>query len=403
MRLNGTIPLQDVLARLAPLRDQFLQLRPDSGHTISLDAFLQISQDPGSIDLEDVITKIIAAIERDPNDVRVYVALTAWLNAFGREDESIEWLQRALIIDPLDFMLHWQLGNLLGSRGDSEAEIEAFKKVTELNPQWPSGHSSLAWAEFEAGDPVVWYQEFRVAAALDPLDYEMEVGTAEGFMNLGLYEESSRHAARASKMNAANGGEWQYSSLLSLIGDPEQSRILTESFLRSESTARFSGFGSVVWAYVSVSIEAGKSQEALAVIEEIFPGSTAEDLVPTSMDEFFVQFWVTVAWAQGKETSEVVARLDELALLWDATDPDWRTWSTGSSTIAFLRGDLEEAARIAEERLRGNYGDSAFRYHYLYPLNVIAAEPAVAARLAEIEEEIRPRREALQAYIEEIE
>jgi hypothetical protein len=40
-------------------------------------------------------------------------------------------------------------------------------------------------------------------------------------------------------------------------------------------------------------------------------------------------------------------------------------------------------------------------YRYIYPLNVIAEQPAVAARLAEIEEAILPDRMAVQAYIKE--
>jgi hypothetical protein len=156
-----------------------------------------------------------------------------------------------------------------------------------------------------------------------------------------------------------------------------------------------------VWVYVSVSIDAGKAQEALAVIEEIFPGSTAEDFVPTSEDEFFVQFGATVAWAHGKETDEVVARLDALVPRWDAAMPNWTTRWGSSTTVAFLRGNMEEASQVAVEVLSGTSFVRPFLYQYLYPLYVVAEQPAVAARLAEIEEEIRPRREALRAYIQQ--
>ena len=61
---------------------------------------------------------------------------------------------------------------------------------------------------------------------------------------------------------------------------------------------------------------------------------------------------------------------------------------------------MEETSRLALEHLSSSSGDLLFMYQYIYPLNVIAAQPAVAARLAEIDEEIRPRREELRAYLE---
>jgi hypothetical protein len=154
-------------------------------------------------------------------------------------------------------------------------------------------------------------------------------------------------------------------------------------------------------AYVSASIDAGAAQDALTFIEEVFPGTTAEEFVPASRIEFYLQFWATVAWAYGRETSDVVARLDALAPRWDAAVPNWNRTLEYTVVVAFLRGDMEETSRIALEHLISSSGTLLFIYQYIYPLKIIAEQPAVAARLAEIEEEIRPRRDALQAYIEE--
>jgi hypothetical protein len=227
-------------------------------------------------------------------------------------------------------------------------------------------------------------------------------------MSLGLYEESHKHVAIVTEIS---GAERMLNSLLSLLGDPAQSRNLTESILRAEAADRDRSYQFSVWAYVSASIDVGKTQEALAVIEERFPGTTLEDFSPTSINEIYIQFWATVAWAHGKETSEVVARLDVLVPRWDAAVPGWTqawTWTRTRgypTTIAFLRGDMEEASRNAVESLSLDRDllVQPFLYHHLYPLNVVAEQPAVAARLAEIEEQIRPRREALRAYIEETE
>lgn len=398
---NGTIPAQVALDRLRPLGDKLLEVRPDDGTSIAVDAWIRFRRDRESIDNDEVVTRMVAAIEQNLNETRVYLYLARVLRRIGRQDEAIEWLNRATIVDPLDYMLYFELGNIVDLPDNSQVAIEAFERVTELNPQWPSGHSSLAWARWYAGDQVGWYQGMSRAAALDPLDHEMEMALASGLLKLGLYEESNKHIVRASKINAANGGEWLYSSFLSLLGDPAESRILTESFLRRELSARSLGHLAPVLVYISASIDEGKVQEALAVFEEIIPGITAEDFTTASSKEFYFQFWATIAWAHGKEISEVSARLDELAPRWSATQPIWeRDWGFTVPT-AFLRGDLEEASRIAIESLSSGADLALITYRHVYPFKVVAKQPAVAAQLIAAEEAMLPGSAVVQAYIAE--
>jgi hypothetical protein len=184
------------------------------------------------------------------------------------------------------------------------------------------------------------------------------------------------------------------------LGDPAEARALNETFLRSELPVRGGSFYNPLVAYVSASIDAGAAQDALTVIEEIFPGTTAEEFVPASRIELYLQLWATVAWAHGREASEVVARLDALAPRWDAALPNWEGRPEYAVVVAFLRGDTKEASRIALKHLSGSSVLPLFTYQYVYPLNIVAEQPAVAARLAEVEEEVRSRRDELRAYIE---
>lgn len=395
MEDNGTIPHQVALDRLRPLIVKLLEERANDGMSIAMDARFRFLQDRASVDDEDLVMRLVAAIEREPNETRVYSYLANALSRLGRRDEAVKWLNRAIIVDPLDYELFYDLAVLLRSLGNNQAYVEAMERVTEINPQWPSGHAFLAWARYGAGDHVGWYQGMSRAAALDPLDHDMEVGLALGLMGLGLYEESKRHAATAHRINAANGGEWYVSSLLSLLGDPSESRILTESFLRQDLPDR--NFGPLLPAvvYVCASINEGKAQEALAVLEEIFPGVTAVDFALASPNDFYIQYAATIAWADGKEVSEVAARLDELA-----PHPLWEVSVFGVAK-ALLRGNLEEASRLAIEELAREKHWMLFVYQNLCPASVLAQQPLVAARLAEMEEAIMPGRAAVQAYIAE--
>ena len=399
MSINGTIPNAVALDRLRPLRDKLLEQHSDDGASIGVDAWIRFQEDPESIDIDDVVTRLVAAIERNPSETRVYNFLATSLRILDRRDEAIEWLNRAIVVDPLDYLLYEALGYVLQSLGKHQAAIEAFERVTEINPQWPSGYSNLGWAKWRVGDHVGWYQGMSRGAELDPLDHEFEMGLAQGLMGLGLYEESKKHAARASEINAANGGEWLFSSLLSLLGDPLESRTLTESFLRLELSDRSFGHSVPVLSFISASIEEGKEQEALAKFEEIVPGVTTEEFTPTSTKEFYFQFGATIAWAQGKPISEISARLDELAPRWSAIAPIVDSFWAFTVPMAFLRGNSEEASRLTIESMTTGNDLGLFFYRHMYPYKLIAEQPAVAARLIELEESRLPGREAVQAYI----
>jgi TolB-like protein len=394
MESNGTIVDEVALERLGPVRERLLEERPDDGMSIVTDVRFRLLRDSESVNFEDLVPKLVAAIEREPNETRVYNLLADVLRLTGRREEALEWINRAIIVDPLDYALYFDLAYLRNSLGDTQGYIGALERVTEINPQWPSGHARLGWAKFHgANDYVGWYQAMRRAAALDPLDHEMEVGLAQGLCILGLYEESSRHAARAAVINAANGGEWRVSSVLSLLGSPAESRILTESFLRRESSTRNLTHAFPVSVYTSASIKDGKADEALAVFEEIMPGVTAEDFTPTSDKEFYFQYGATVAWAHGKGANEITARLDALA-----PHPFWEVAGFPVAR-AIVYGDIDAATRLAVEDIKLGYWYNTVLYKHLYPLDILAQAPAVAASLAAIEEAHLPGRDALQAYI----
>ena len=395
MTANGTLEQELLISRAKPVMERLLAENPADGLVIAVDARLSGFR---SIDIDDYITRMIAAAGRNPSDTRVYSYLARMLWFAKREDEAIDWLNHALAVDPNDYQLYWRMGTFLDSRGDNEAAIDAYERVTEINPQWASGHSYLAWAHWDAGDYVAWYQGMSRAAELDPLDNEMELSLAAGLLDLGLFAETKKHLAKINIVSTQRQKGWTIRSLHSLVGGISESRTLTESYLRLKPSADSIHMWPAA-AYVSASIEAGLVKEALATLEEIEPGVATEEFFPASRDEFYVQFWATIAWAQGKEVDEVAARLDELAPAWSTARPGWEMALDFAVPVAFLRGDLEEASRHSIEVLPGNPRLLVFIYRHLYPFNVVAAEPALAALLSELEDEFRHGGEAVRAYI----
>lgn len=399
MRDNGTLEPQVALSRAEPLVATLLEERPDDGLTIVLDLGVRGLR---SIDVDGYIARLIAAIERNSNDTRVHVELARLLQFADRTYEAIDWLNRALKVDPNDWRLQWSLGHRLSSLGEFQRAVEAYERVTVLNPKFPSGHSKLAWASWDIDDYVTWYRRQNQALTLDPLDPEIAVGLGQGLLGLGLVEESNEYLDIARKIDADSGQVRDLEVYHSILKDATQSLALTESLLRREPASR--GYGHVLpaMAFVSVSIEAGLTEEALAVLEDILPGVTTEDFVPDSISAFNLQFFATIAWAQAKEIDEIAIRLHKLEPRWDSVAPFWRNAYVYTIPLAILRGDIDAASEIAVDSLTRvrNYWEVR-GFQRTYPYNVVSMQPAVAAQLAEINEELRQAAATVQAYIEQ--
>ena len=399
MLKNGTLARPVALERLRPLRDSLVEALPEDGASIVVDAWFRYYEGRSFPDVDTIIPRLTAAVEHNPDDMRVYSGLAQALEVAGRIDEAVDWLKRAIVIDPMDYQLHFDLGHKLRAIGETQASIDAFKRVTEINPAFPSGRSSLAWARWAARDYIGWYQDFLRAVELDPLDHEMHLGISQGLMTLGLYEDAARHIARANEISTTNAGDLRVGPLLTLLGDLEEARRLAESNLRMDLPARQSGqFVSLV-VYVTASIDLGKNKEALDFFEELIPGITTENFTPATREEFRLQFWATVVWAEDRESSQISARLDTLLPRWtEIVGPQIFAESGSYDAIyAYLRGDIDEASRLSIAKLDASSNTSLFLHRHAYPYKVIAEQPAVAEHIATLEDAMQPGKAALEA------
>ena len=397
MEGNATLPRAEARARAGPVLARLLKDDPGDGLAIAISA-----QAAGldTIDVDELIARLIVAIGRRPGDAPVYVELHHALWFAGRREEAIDWLNRALKIDPLDHQLYWWLGFKSHILGDLERAIDAFEQATRINPEWPSAHTGLADALWTNGDYVGWYREYSEARRLDPLDPDIANDLSYGLIQLGLFDEADAALQRALEIGSNYGNVMGSLSARTLVKDPVAARSLTEDHLRKAPLARGGGHLLQAIVYVSASVVTGNQQDALAVLEDILPGVSSGDFVPATRDEFYVHFWTTLLWAEGRETGEIDARLERVAVGWDAMRPGWREISFYAIPIATIRGDLDAAASMTLEYL-GDRVHRLERFRYWYPYTVVASEPAVAERLAVLEEELRIGREAVQAYIQQ--
>lgn len=79
--------------------------------------------------------KLDKKISEVPNDARYLVFAGSFYNRFGKYDEAIKYLERALLESPLKQTIHFELGSSYLGKRDLQKTFELFKKAYDLKPE----------------------------------------------------------------------------------------------------------------------------------------------------------------------------------------------------------------------------------------------------------------------------
>jgi hypothetical protein len=148
---------------------------------------------------------------------------------------------------------------------------------------------------------------------------------------------------------------------------------------------------------MSAEAELGESERAVGVLEELFPGITSPDFEPQNRVQRNLQFIAVLGFADFRPEDEVQRLLDSIVPGWIENDPNYLERDMRGVPIAWARGDK---AGAIEQALAG-IASNPLLYRDVYFWKPVAREPAVAARLAEIDAEREKAREEIWDYIVE--
>ena len=121
---------------------------------------------------------LFRAIELDPNFVDAYSALSDVFSALGMYERDFQVLEKIIAIDPYNVAAHINLGIYYHSIGMENEAVAAFKQVIAIDPDDAMVHSNLCAAYEQAGYLDAAIAECKRTVSLDP-DY------STGHQNLG--------------------------------------------------------------------------------------------------------------------------------------------------------------------------------------------------------------------------
>lgn len=158
--------------------------------------------DAGNYDLaEDAYKK---AVLEDPKNADLHFNLAQTELALGKDDAARKSFERASQIRPTDTETLNRLGALQAKKGDWSQAIDTYTALALANPADPESFNKLGLAFDKAGRPREALRSFRKALAIDPKNAHAAHHASEVFEKLNRPEEAQAYSILAQSLAGPN-------------------------------------------------------------------------------------------------------------------------------------------------------------------------------------------------------
>ena len=205
----------------------------------------------------DLATHFFAtAVRLDPTFARAYAGLsfTHFQNAFQgwakREaeiEQAFEAAGQSLMADDRDPAAHWAMGRALWLYGRRDQSLTELERAIDLSPNFALGHYTLAFVHAQGGDPraaVTFSDQSRHLSPFDPMLFAMFGSRAMGLVRL---QRSSRKPPTGAVKAAARPNAHEHiraiaACCLALADRRDEARTLLASIRRTRPDYRVDDF-----------------------------------------------------------------------------------------------------------------------------------------------------------------
>jgi TolB-like protein/Tfp pilus assembly protein PilF len=392
---TGLLTYEEATARIRPLLDQALRLDPDDGRALGMLAALDwaptvlayglVSEQASRVEAE-----MLRAIELAPSDADLYVAMANIATNANRNEESLDWIDKGLAVDPLSARLHLQRGGmLLETLERPEEAAESFARAHEILPRWTAATSSAGEAAFAMGnfaDGISWYLH---TMSLDPQDHETPAMISRIYYQLGMWDEGDAMLRQAQALAPQVTFTRSVQLERHLLADNyERAVLLAEQMIRDEVENRRGAYDMAVSGYVSSMIELGQSERVAKFFESVQPGISSVDYQPRGARDSSMQFFLVMALLDSGAYEVANAKMETLIALADDVVPGWRDNHDTMAVVAVARGDRKAAIEHALEDMEESLGRRAgwnINYQHTAWMKPLLKDTRIAERIAELQ------------------
>jgi len=150
---------------------------------------------------EGIYRQILAA---QPNHADALHLLGVVAHQVGRHDLAVEWIRRAIEVNPAGLQYHLNLGNALAAQGQVDQAIAMYHGELRLNPGYPEACNNLGNALRQRGQPDEAVAALRRALLVKPDFPEAHGNLGVALAELGKLEEAIAAYRRALELKSGD-------------------------------------------------------------------------------------------------------------------------------------------------------------------------------------------------------
>jgi TolB-like protein len=398
LKMNtGLIEYPEAVAAALPLLEQVKDQFPEEPLARALELAFRTDIQNESLNFDDrnqAVTEMRTLLPYLPGDTWVREKVASIL-IFGqdRPEEALEVIQAGLLSDPLSPQLHSAVARAYRRLERYDEALASLQRAMELEPENPNYLSQVGDIQTDLGnltEALLWY---RRATTADPRDHELVAQLAFWFFELELTEEGDRWASRCFAMapQTAVCKRTQLQQARAHGNDELGLKMAREMIEEDISTRRF-GFAVALFSFSDLMQGQGRAKEAFDFLADQYPYLLTPEVPPNGLKESLVRR-AGVELMLGFAPQEETLRAMELWIRhWENASGDTYDEWDQRMWVHLIKGEFEEAAEIAlaDDLSRPLSDNIRWKTRYMDdPIQgVLADNPAVAARLRELDTEM---------------
>lgn len=407
---TGLLTNDELTTKVEPLLSQVREQQPDNPLARAFAIITEFPSDDLSWSKDEfqaMIDELRHLLILIPTETFIRRAVARPLNFFFKQPrQAIEVIQAGLLVDPLAAGLYSTLGNIYRDQEQLDLARDALHRAQQLAPENPNYYSYLADLEEDSDNLLAALDWSRKATDVDPQDHELAARMAGTFYQLELPEE---------------GDHW-YARVKALVPDsPTQHRLeieravarkeftlaisLAKQVISAQPEDRRGAFGYPLYTYSRLMQDSGKAREAYEFLVSVRPEIADYANMPNDFRGALMQYDCIILMT-GFESFETRKQAwQQLTANWDVKGFPWRDPRYNNLMDDYIiRGDNQAAIDnylnfrlnmpMARDLSRHKRLNKTF-YAPLYD------DPAVAARLTELDTKFSQLREQVAELMQE--
>jgi len=406
---TGLMSPETANAEIIAITDQVLAVRPDDPVAKATSIYAKATSLIAMGDdaaMPDLAAELETIVNSSPASYEPRILLVRAYTALQQNEKSLPILRGALSLDKFNPALHYELGTAYIRLERWDEAKAALEKSLELEPMQPNAYTYLGTIAMRAGDYTTMVKHQLNAISVDPEDHELPGMLSLFLYQLGLVEIADDFRNRVLTLAPTSTIAYQVElARAKAIGDLEGSVEAARRAIEDNIEDRRFSFVGAVQHLIRTAVRTDRVEEEFAWIDAQQPGIFDVDATSQPARNRGAQGVAFEGWVQILPREEVLRRLDVLLAYAEAMGVDPKEIPATQLSILTLRGEFEEAIRVALEEffsqsvaLNPNWRDMLMQPQYAE----VVADPRVQEAMRRWETEEAELRASVESYFADL-